>query len=74
MFKKHEHISLSDYILKEKIALVKNLLIYSNYTYSEIANYLGFSSQSHLGSRFKKETSYTMKEYRNLYQMKDFMD
>lgn len=74
MFKKHEHISLSDYILKEKIALVKNLLIYSNYTYSEIAHYLGFSSQSHLGSRFKKETSYTMKEYRNLYQMKDFMD
>ncbi len=74
MFKKKEGISLSDYILNEKIALAKNLLIYSNYTYSEIANYLGFSSQSHLGDRFKKITNYTLKQYRTIFQMKDFMD
>ncbi len=74
LFKKHEGISLSAYILKEKIALAKNLLIYSHYTYSEIANYLGFSSQSHLGDRFKRITSHTLKEFRTKYQMKDFMD
>lgn len=74
LFKKTEGISLTTYILNNKIALVKNLLIYSNYTYSEIANYLGFSSQSHLGDRFKKITGFTMKEYRTRFQMKDFMD
>lgn len=74
LFKKKEGLSLSDYISREKISLAKNLLIYSNYTYSEIASYLGFSSQSHLGEKFKKISGYTLKEYRIKYQMKDFLD
>lgn len=74
VFKKHEGVTLTDYILHAKISLAKNLLIYSNYTYTEIANYLGFASQSHLGSRFKKVSGYTPKEYRMAFQMKDFMD
>ncbi len=74
LFKKHEGISLSEYISREKISLAKNLLVYSNYSYSEIANYLGFSSQSHLGDKFRKITGFTLKEYRVKYQMKDFLD
>lgn len=74
LFKKNEGISLSEYLSREKISLAKNLLIYSNYTYSEIANYLGFSSQSHLGEKFRKIAGYTLKEYRIKYQMKDFLD
>ena len=50
LFKECEGISISGYILQEKINRAKNLLIYSDYSYIEIATYLGFSSQSHLGT------------------------
>lgn len=53
LFKECEGISISGYILQEKINRAKNLLIYSDYSYIEIATYLGFSSQSHLGTQFK---------------------
>lgn len=67
IFKKYEGISLSRYIMNEKIARAKNLLIYSDYSYIEIAAYLGFSSQSHMSTQFKKCTGYTPKEYRYKY-------
>lgn len=51
LFKECEGISISGYILQEKINRAKNLLIYSDYSYIEIATYLGFSSQSHLGTQ-----------------------
>lgn len=72
-FKKNEGISLSSFILNEKINLVKNLLIYSKYTYIEIANYLGFASQSHLGRQFKACVGVTLGEYRKTYGVKDFI-
>ena len=67
LFKKHEGISLYQYILNQKITLAKNLLTYSSYSFIEISNYLGFSSQSHLGKTFKRTTGFTLNEYRNLY-------
>lgn len=67
LFKKKEGITISDYILQEKIKLVKNMLVYSRYSYSAIANYLGFSSQSYLGAKFKKATGLTLHQYREKY-------
>lgn len=64
LFKQCEGISILQYILREKVNRAKNMLIYSQYSYSEIATYLGFSSQSHLGKQFKKFTGYTLREYR----------
>lgn len=66
LFKECEGISISGYILQEKINRAKNLLIYSDYSYIEIATYLGFSSQSHLGTQFKKHTGYTLRQYREI--------
>ena len=71
LFKECEGISLSGYILQEKINRAKNLLIYSDYSYIEIATYLGFSSQSHLGTHFKKHTGYTLRQYREIYGRKE---
>lgn len=71
LFKQCEGISISQYILQEKISRAKNLLIYSDYSYIEIATYLGFSSQSHLGKQFKKLTGYTLKQYREIYGRKE---
>lgn len=73
LFKHCEGISITEYILKEKINLIKNLLVYSNFSYSKIANYLGFSSQSHLGKQFKKVTGMTLKQYRDRYGVKEFI-
>ncbi|MDO4448493.1 MAG: helix-turn-helix domain-containing protein [Lachnospiraceae bacterium] len=72
LFRKYEGISFTDFVLQEKLALVKNLLTYSNYSFNDIASYLGFSSQSHLGSFFKSSTGMTLKQYRNKYFSVDF--
>ena len=72
LFHECEKITLTEYIRREKINLAKNLLIYSRYSYSEISTYLGFSSQSHLGKYFKSSTGMTMRQYRNVYGMKEF--
>lgn len=73
LFKKCEHITLKQYILREKVHLVKNLLVYSSYPYSKIAAYLGFASQSHLGAEFKKVTGMTLKAYRDAHARDDFV-
>lgn len=72
LFRKYERISFSDFVMQEKISLVKNMLIYSPYSYIEIASYLGFCSQSHLGKQFKTITGMTLKQFRDTYAVNDF--
>lgn len=72
LFHKCEGMSIKNFILREKIGLAKNMLTYSGYSYIEIAAYLGFSSQSHLGKQFKKLTGFTLSEYRNTYGVRQF--
>ncbi|MCR5415762.1 MAG: AraC family transcriptional regulator [Pseudobutyrivibrio sp.] len=74
IFSKSENVTLKDYIINNKIYLVKNLLTYSAYSYTEIAYYLGFSSQSHLGKQFKKKTGMTLSQYRQKYQLQEYLD
>ena len=52
--------------MRKKIKEAKNLLTYSTLTSCEIAHNLGFSSQSHFTYTFKKYTSVTPKQYRNM--------
>ena len=72
IFHQHEGVTITEFILQEKVGLTKNLLTYSPYTYSEIAAYLGFSSQSHLGKTFRRLTGLTLKQYRDLYGVREF--
>lgn len=74
IFKEYEGISIGNFIQREKINLAKNLLMYSRYSHIEIASYLGFSSQSHLGNQFKKITGITLRQYRNQYGVKEFVE
>lgn len=71
LFHHCEGVSITEFIRNEKINLAQNLLIYSDYSYSEIAAYLGFASQSHLGSQFKKTVGMTLREYREIYGVKE---
>lgn len=72
LFRTHEGVSLYQYILLQKIDLAKNLLTYSNYSFIDIANYLDFSSQSHLNTRFKNATGMTLKQYRDAFKKESF--
>ena len=72
IFHQHEGVTITEFILQEKVGLTKNLLTYSPYTYSEIAAYLGFSSQSHLGKAFRRLTGLTLKQYRDRYGVREF--
>lgn len=72
LFHTCEGISLSEFILQEKITRAKNLLIYSEYRNIEIAAYLGFSSQSHFGVQFRKATGKSPGQYRKEYGKKYF--
>ena len=74
LFTSCEHMTLKQFILFEKIKLAKNMLVYSSYSYIQIATYLGFCSQSHLGTEFKKATGMSLKEYRDAYAKEEFID
>ena len=67
-FKKETGTTLTDFILREKVEEAKRLLRYSDKSLSLIADYLGFSSQSHFTKAFKKYTSKTPGEYRMTVQ------
>ena len=64
-FKEESGMSLTDYVMKEKIDEAKRLLRHSDKTLVAISNYLSFSSQSHFTRAFKKLTNLTPKEYRD---------
>ena len=52
----------------------KNLLTYSNYSLTEIANYLAFSSQSHFIQIFQKYGGTTPRKYRELHFRNNWED
>ncbi|MOA32976.1 DNA-binding transcriptional regulator ChbR [compost metagenome] len=59
--------------MQQKVNFAQNLLIYSEYSYSEIATNLGFCSQSHFGKKFKSVTQLTPREYRHTYGVKSLI-
>ena len=52
------------FIQKKRIEEAENLLRFSDYSYSEIAEYLSYSSQSHFTAVFRKYTGMTPQAYR----------
>jgi AraC-like DNA-binding protein len=67
LFKKSEGITVVQYIEREKVALVREMLEFSDYTIAEIAENLSFSSQSYMGELFKRQTGVTPVKYRSLH-------
>ena len=63
-FKEETGMTLTDFILREKIEEAKRLLAHTDKPLSQIADYLGFSSQSHFTKSFKKYSGKTPGAYR----------
>jgi len=62
LFSSVEGITVEQYIIRQKIEKVKELLFYDELTLSEIAGKLGYSSVAHLSAQFKKVTGLTPSE------------
>ena len=74
LFYKEMGVSVKDYVAEAKISTAANMLIYSDYSYLDIALTLGYSSQSAFISVFRKYRGMTPKEYRNLYYKKSISE
>lgn len=70
LFRKETGISVTEYIITKRVDAAKNLLMFTEYTTSEISNFLNFSSESHFIATFKKHTGLTPKKFR-LYNFRN---
>lgn len=66
LFSEVESITIEHSFILQKIEKVKEWLKYNEFTLSEIAWKLGYSSVAHLSSQFKKITGLTPTNFKNL--------
>ena len=72
LFAKETGCSVSQYIRQEKLQAAANMLRFSDYSYADIAEYFGFSSQSHFIQCFQKCYACTPAAFRKRYFQKTF--
>lgn len=64
LFSRHEKITLEKFIILHKIERTKELILCQEYTLSEIAYMMDFSSVQHLSNSFKKITGLSVTDYK----------
>lgn len=64
-FSKNEHITIEKYFIALKLEKVKELIRYSELSFSEIAHLLDYSNVNHLSRQFKSETGISMTEFKH---------
>lgn len=64
IFSRHESITLEKFIILHKIEKIKEMIDSDEYTLSEIAFMMDYSSVAHLSAQFKRETGMTVSEYK----------
>lgn len=64
IFSETEGSTIEKYFISQKIERVKELLSYDEYSLSEIADQLQYSSVAHLSNQFKKQTGLTPTEFK----------
>lgn len=66
IFSETQGHSIERFVIEHKIERVKELLIYNEFTLTEIAYKMHYSSVAHLSSQFKKVTGHTASYYKRL--------
>jgi AraC family transcriptional regulator len=64
LFSETEGITIEQYVIRQKIEKVKELLAYKEMNLNEIAFKLNYSSVAHLSSQFKKITGLTPSQFK----------
>lgn len=65
VFKDNMQISITDYILHRRIGEAQSKLLETDYSISQISDYVGFSNIGYFDRQFKKIVGMTPNEYRN---------
>lgn len=65
LFSSVEGITIEQYIIRQKVERVKELLVYDELSLSQIAGEMGYSSVAHLSNQFKKTTGFTPTSFKN---------
>ena len=63
LFSSVEGITIERFVILQKVERIKELISYNEMNLSEIADYLGYSSVSHMSSQFKNQTGITPSQY-----------
>jgi len=66
LFSSVENTTIEQYFILQKIEKVKEWLVYDEFTLSEMAFKLGYSSVAHLSGQFKKVTGFTPSQFKQL--------
>lgn len=66
LFSSVEGITLEQYIIRQKVERIKELIVYDELSLSEIAWQLGYSSTAHLSNQFKKVTGLPPSHFKRL--------
>ena len=64
LFSQNQGMTLEQFFILQKIEKVKELLIYDEFSLTEIAGKLGYKSVQHLSSQFKSITGFTPSTFR----------
>ncbi len=67
VFSEHEHKTLEKYIILQKIERIKHLIDTEDFTLSEIAYRMDYSSVQYLSNQFKTITGMTVSQYKENY-------
>lgn len=70
LFSKIEGITLERYIIAKRIEKVKELIVYSDLTLTDIASMMGFNSINHLSGQFKQLTGHAPSHFKALRKAK----
>ncbi len=66
LFSSMEGITIEKFVILQKIEKVKELIVYDNYSLSEIAFEMDYSSTAHLSRQFKDVTGLTPSQFKSL--------
>lgn len=66
LFSNTEGITIEQYIILQRIERAKEFIEYNEFTLSEIADKLGYSSVQYLSTQFKKATGFTPSHFKNI--------
>ncbi len=65
-FSQNEAVTLEQFFILQKIEKAKELLLYNEFTLTEIAGKLGYKSVQYLSSQFRSSTGFTPTEFKKL--------
>ena len=66
LFSSIEGMTIEKYIILQKVEKVKELIVYNELTFSEIALIVGYSSSQHLSTQFKTITGLSPSQFKKL--------